>query len=371
MPGQFDRFSYSAMAGTTSALPPMPVAESQLDGISARFNALRVDEQATVLGSDTLRRFSNPTKEVYKYLTAMCDKGKNEMSVPAMLVPAMLGMSYKARDSQKDFVRNFLKEHGDEGVDWTFKAKTSVFSNGGLDSAIEFPVPGDTTGEIVFRRDCGPATKFPYVTPHFARILMLRSTTTVGRELADFYLAVHDELLSFLRGGPSVLAPVIESAQLKRAREMTDVGRAELELTTMRAESKRIKMESLADSLATMERLFGLDDRDQIYFKDVMRTVVADNPATTSGAITDTPTHGRGQEISIAMVLHEMGINPRGQSPNIGKEMAKRWRNAHPGETIPKRQVLYNGRPYNENTYYEADKALMKASITHVIDNTK
>ncbi|CAK9081624.1 unnamed protein product, partial [Durusdinium trenchii] len=53
---------------------------------------------------------------------------------------------------------------------------------------------------LTLKANYGPATRFPYVTPHFARVLVLRSNTPVGRSMAEFYLAVHDEVLKFLRG---------------------------------------------------------------------------------------------------------------------------------------------------------------------------
>lgn len=109
--------------------------------------------------------------------------------------------------------------------------------------------------------------------------------------------------------------------------------------------------------------IFGeFDDRDRLYYKDVLKK--CDEPGYA--AVTDTE-DARGREISIALVCQELGVNPNGRSPQIGRLMARRWREAHPGEEIPKRDTLYNGRPYKENVYFQRDYDMMEACIREVL----
>lgn len=109
------------------------------------------------------------------------------------------------------------------------------------------------------------------------------------------------------------------------------------------------------------EHLGGLDDRDKIYFKDL---VVKCNDA--GYAAIQNSTDERGGEISIALVCQELGINPKDKSPQIGKVLATMWRARYPGQEIPKRRTTYRGRPYNENTYYDRDRDLVEKAIRQV-----
>ncbi|CAK9115451.1 Uncharacterized protein 015R [Durusdinium trenchii] len=341
--------------------------EQQLDSFGARFRALNVSEQELVMRAPALTAFGPKAKAVYSYLTEMCDKGKNNFTVPAMLVPAMLGMAWGAAQHQKDFVRNYLKEQGQEGVDWVFFRKSDLTFNGGLQSTIDFPVPGGDGATLTFKASCGAATKFPFVTPHFARVLVLRSNTPVGRCMAEFYLAVHDEVLKFLRGEASGFDNMPEPERvspLKRKRE-------ELEMAEIRRREFFAAMNAMRD-------VFGMDDRDLIYYKDVAKEVLI-KPLIASAqpflAIKDAPgggasseaveieNGGRGGVISIAMVCRELGVNPRGKMPQIGRKMAQYWRERHGGESPPKRRTLYFGRPYMEYTYYDCDRELMVKAI--------
>jgi hypothetical protein len=178
---------------------------------AARFNAMQVHERTEVMNRPNMAGFSPTTKEIYAWNCKMLEQGPDDFSVPAMLIPGMLGMAYNARDSQIDYVRDFLKKNGNQGVDWVFKKKSGLFSNYGSVPVIEFAIPG-RVGEIIeFSRNAGNAAKFPFITPRFARVLLLRSTSKIGRELVNFYTTIHDELLNYLRGKQSTLAPVINA----------------------------------------------------------------------------------------------------------------------------------------------------------------
>lgn len=330
-----------------------------IDQTIVRFNTLEHQEQNELFTRDGMVRFSKAAKDVYTWNCAMMDKGRNEFSVPAMLIPAILGMQYKQRDSQVDFIKNFLKVHGQEGVDWKIFKKNEMNFIHGNESVNEFKAPNAVDRVIKFSRDDHHNTKYPVVTPHFARVLIMRSTASLGRELADFYTVIHDELRAYLQGKQSTLQPVIEqqvSERVKRARDALDE-------TNLECEQQCSKERRLMDHIGNMKELFGWDERDRIYYKDQFRAIVAPK----EGVVAAIENGGRGSEISIAMVCQEMGVNPRGKSPQIGREMAKRWRASHPEELIPRREVIYQGRPYMENTYYKRDTEMMKDVIRHVM----
>ena len=344
----FDQFAYT----------PMAPRDDGIDQMIVRFNTLDTSERSAVLSRPALGRFSVETKQVYQWNCAMMDKGCNEFSVPAMLVPAILGMEYSEAFHQRNFARDFLKVHGQEGVDWKNFKKNEMKFIMINDCHNEYKAPNAPDRVIRFSRDDHHNTRYPMVTPHFARVLMMRSTSQIGRELADFYTVVHDELRAYLRGKESALAPVIESATLKRARD-------QLEETKVLCEIKRIKGDAVLDHVKKMKELFGWDDGDRIYYKDVYRNTIKDDSPVEAVAIEN---DGRGGQISIAMICQQLGVNPRGASPAIGREMAKRWREANPGETIPKRETMYQGRPYMENIYYGKDKEMMEQVIRDVLN---
>lgn len=183
-----------------------------------------------------------------------------------------------------------------------------------------------------------------------------------------------------LCGGDTSLIPMIEQANASitpEAREiiMQGVVVAPVQISTtekrcreagmlLDLEERKIKIQEANFSfqlkrMKLINEIIPLDDRDKLYFKDVLK--MCGNAGYA--AITDTPDEERGREISIALVAQEIGVNPNGQSPVIGKLMAKRWKDAHPGEEPSKRDTLYQGRPYKENAYFQRDYVMLEACI--------
>ena len=147
------------------------------------FNKLSNDEQEEVL-EQAFHRFpnlSNKTIAVYRYICRKIDEGKDKLSIPAMLIPAMLGMTYKGKHAQKDFKNRFLKLHGVENRDWISYTKKDIFSNRGIfaysENILEFKVPGSPDAEpISISKSAGNTKEWPFVTPDFARELLMMST---------------------------------------------------------------------------------------------------------------------------------------------------------------------------------------------------
>lgn len=114
-------------------------------------------------------RFSSMTQAAYKYLTAMADLGNDQLSVPAMVIPVLLGMP---ADTNSDFVRHFT-DYGTEGVDWSFKHGAT-----------------------------------PFLTPRFARLLMIQSPEEVGSQLLEIYTTLPDAFFRSSRIDSAVAAVI-------------------------------------------------------------------------------------------------------------------------------------------------------------------
>lgn len=51
--------------------------------------------------------------------------------------------------------------------------------------------------------------------------------------------------------------------------------------------------------------------------------------------------------------------------------MAKLWKENNPGEEPIKRDTLYQGRPYRENTYFQKDYDMMVHCINEVMKSSQ
>lgn len=184
--------------------------DGDFDGLAAGFLELSEADRMQVMAKESVAKYMDETRAIYLYLVDACDKGKHDITIPAMLVPAAIGQEYETRHNQTHFVTRHLKKLGTEGVDWEFRDKTKLFANGTTSGFTEFPVPGQAEKKIVLRPDPRNRAKYPFVTPDFARKLILQSQTPVGREICAFYSVVHDETIDFIRGRASKLDGVRE-----------------------------------------------------------------------------------------------------------------------------------------------------------------
>jgi hypothetical protein len=198
-----------------------------------------------------------------------------------------------------------------------------------------------------------------------------------GKKAAAFRLKCANYLCRLLAGDRTLIPEIIATSEAVPAQAqeviMQDVPRAVIEESPT---LKRVREENLLLDLQernfnfqmkrikAIDDLFGLDDRDKLYFKDILKK--SNDPGYA--AIQDT-TDERGREISIALVCQEIGVSPRGKSPQIGALMKRRWTEAHPGQTPPKRDTMFNGRPYKENVYYQRDYAMLEQCIRDVLAN--
>jgi hypothetical protein len=197
-----------------------------------------------------------------------------------------------------------------------------------------------------------------------------------GAKAGDFRLKAANYLCRLLAGDASLIPQILATQQAVapelREAIMTQVPTAlpepspvekrcreghlllDLEERNFNFQAKRIKF---------MQDMFGpFDERDRLYYKDLVKKCGDSGYA----AIQDTEDE-RGREISIALVCQEIGVNPRGTSPQIGRRVAQLWRERYPGETPAKRDTLYQGRPYKENTYYQRDYDLLEKAIKEIV----
>jgi hypothetical protein len=137
---------------------------------------------------------------VYEYLASACLANPHNATIPCMLVPAMLGMKYDQVFHQANFVRDFLKPGGRQGVDWKFMDRAKLFPDGCNTHTFHVPGTGTSCGVdseplyLTLNRGKGPNEKFPYVTPLFARRMALMSRTDMGR----FFSLLHLEISELL-----------------------------------------------------------------------------------------------------------------------------------------------------------------------------
>ena len=148
--------------------------------------------------------------------------------------------------------------------------------------------------------------------------------------------------------------------------ELQEYNKREVELVQMRMDTTKMQMEMF-------EKLGGLDERDKIFFKDLMRVQsLSSSASSSSSSSTALLLSGttRGAEISIPLVSQQIGVRvANGQAGRIGKNMVKRWRAKHGhGAHVqpPKRITYFKNKPYPENTYYMEDIDIMEAAIREV-----
>lgn len=338
------------------------------------------------------------------------DKGANEFIVPAMIVPAMLDMAYESVfDIQNTNVR-MLKVHGVENIDWKQLRKSQIL-NVVIDDYIEkiensvtcgpyavpdgagvyWSIPGrPSAAPIQVLRSAGNAAKWCFITPRFARVLILRSPQPLARGLAEFYLAIHDEVVKFSRGESSLIDTIgqkrkieedPEERRLRLRREEVEIAKLEIENKKHELENKKHELEFMQESFQWQNNNFALDERDIIFFKDLFRrnsrisnsssSLLLTNTSSTSSTPTQCISDCTGGELSIHIVAQEMQLNQRDyNSSSVGKILKSLYSQKYNSDP-PKRRVLFQGRPILENCYYEKDRSLIENALKTYINKEK
>jgi len=144
------------------------------------------------------------------------------------------------------------------------------------------------------------------------------------------------------------------------------INATETKTKNMELENFRVAQE-IAESM-------GMDERDKIYMKDLQRRVLdglyAPPTTTTTLAIEDS-NGGRGRKISFPQVAQKYDLKYKPiMATRIGKLAVKLYRARYNGENPPKRRVVFGGRPFNENTYYDQDEDIVRYAIMCLALNT-
>lgn len=154
-----------------------------------------------------------------------------------------------------------------------------------------------------------------------------------------------------------------EQRLLAKRRIETDLAEREERIKRMRTENFKRVLSLLRDD--------EMDDRDRIYMHDLKRRYIdqlsgqfmgGNSPfALTSGG--DEKVAASREEISIPTVCQKYGYryNPR-TSAMVGRIVARLYRARH-GRDPPKRRVIYQGRPIDENAYFSDDEDLLRYAI--------
>lgn len=185
--------------------------DSRYESIHTDFNALSLNKQEEALEEtfNGIQGCLQETKACYRFITKEMDTDPDEPRIPAMLIPAMLGMGYKEQNDVEHFKSRFLRVYGEEGTNWVIKTKRNVFSytsrSGSLENFqkcsnfyianggnLEFKIPGRESGSIILRKNAGNRANWPFITPRFARWLLTHMDRPISHQLVDFYFLVHD-----------------------------------------------------------------------------------------------------------------------------------------------------------------------------------
>ena len=158
-------------------------------GVYTKFAGLDLGRQEEVTGHPRLAKFSDRSKEVYLFLARhRNDSGDGEFVVPAMVAAPMLGFTFT---EQIAVVRKVLKKHGKEGEDWKHLSIPLIFKH---DLEVMFKIPGVPGGELKFVKPTRGNHKYPFLTLPFTRLLAIRGSTELCKELSELMIVMHDLL---------------------------------------------------------------------------------------------------------------------------------------------------------------------------------
>jgi hypothetical protein len=154
----------------------------------------------------------------------------------------------------------------------------------------------------------------------------------------------------------------------------------EMNIRRMGIENDNLEIASFGATAKILKEIGRFDARDEIMFGDMIkvqqqrqlkrRTVSESNTGVLLIESHDDVKRKR-REISIPLVAQELNIRTNGKDGQIGKLIVKRWREKH-GKTVSeqpvKRDTLFRGKPYVENTYFDDDYDIVEESIWAVCD---
>ena len=249
---------------------------AKMDQGAQQFAGLDEGDQQVVMGMSSLAGFKKATKEVYCSLEAEASSVANPFPFPAALVHAMGKDDLPNEKSYRHFVSRKVLKLGVEGKDYKYvewEEIEGILRDSCLD--IRDPTPGSHTSEptryeicvagkpggtVSLEEDPKKRRKYIFLEKKFARKCIAKMDSSVGNELQDFYLRLHDEVCNFLKGKQSALGDVIQQKQQLSAHPTTMVQRSlapeelQLVLVDKRAENEHnVQMRKIALEKAQAE----------------------------------------------------------------------------------------------------------------------
>jgi hypothetical protein len=158
-------------------------------------------------------------------------------------------------------------------------------------------------------------------------------------------------------------------------------------------ERRALERQDYADQMELVAAMMeDADERDILYAKDMKRQVQRKRKAIldldmdrffkrlehhssgeggNANLLIESSTNAPRREISIPMVASTLDIRVGKKAGQVGKSMIRLWRAkySHADDMQPpKRDTTFNGKPYQENTYYSDDQDIMEQAIHLVCD---
>ena len=207
-------------------------------------------------------------------------------------------------------------------------------------------LPGNKAG--LFRKKCAD---------YLCRLL------SGDKSLIPEILATHESVSEEARD--TIMQDVPSSPQLSNVEKRCREENMLLDVQERKVRVMEMNMDFHVKQIKYIESLTGgLDDRDRLYYKDVIKQCAKPGFA----AIEDAPGDERGREISIQLVCQELGVNPRGKEGLIGRCLARMYRERYPENPRPPQgDQLYMGKMIKVNKYYQKDYDLAQAAVREVL----
>lgn len=130
---------------------------------------------------------------------------------------------------QKEVVRAILKKYGVDHTDWDELSSAVVFK--GVDK-VAFKIPG-TGGALTLTKPKRGNHKYPFLTLAFTRLLAVRGSTPLCKELAELMIVMHD-----------LLADKVEELHPVEYKQLKGIGQTHTRWQANRNESRAMAKET-------------------------------------------------------------------------------------------------------------------------------
>ena len=160
----------------------------------------------------------------------------------------------------------------------------------------------------------------------------------------------------------SEVLPSIRKAGVYSVAQLTETEPALLPVVV-----RRQKLELIQVGIDIISQLGGIDERTEMQFKDLTRSIVLDEKLQTPSL----PSSSERLEYPVSDRALELGYKPTsGQLKSIGKGAASLYR-ARYGQEPPKREQYVDGTTRKVNCYSQKDLPILDQAIKAVMERNK